>query len=244
MITVDNEFKDRVEEIEIYFNLLRKVEDDYLILSHKSEIEKRFEIDTDLFKVLKANGFLLLYNLIESTILNCIVAVFDELEEKKQTYLNVSEAIRKYWLKNKYKHDEKIKKESVVNQFYKISSDIFNNVIMSIDKTKIEYAGSIDTVRIAKIADDLGIILNMSYFRKNKHGVAFEEIRKHRNNLAHGKMTFSNIGKNVTYNGDGIDGTKSMGLFHFKKYTIEHLSSFIDNIRDFIKNEKYRDISI
>ena len=82
MITVRNEFNDRVIEIGKYFQLLEKLELDYNTLSSRNQIEAPFPIDVDLFRILKANGFLLLYNLIESTILNSVIAIFDELSFK------------------------------------------------------------------------------------------------------------------------------------------------------------------
>lgn len=239
MDRVKKEFNRRLSEVNRYFEFIEKIEADYSILSIRGKPDKKFIINEDLFKILKANGFLLLYNLIESSILNCIMAIFDKLSSDNNTYKQVTEQLKKYWITYKYKHDESIKKETVVNRFLSISNDILNNVTLIIKKDEIEHAGSLDVKKIKNIAKDLGIKLANSHYKKNKHGDAFLKIKMHRNNLAHGKFTFSDIGRDITYNGDRQDGLKSMGLFHFKKYTVEHLEAFISDVERYLEQKEY-----
>src|SRR4030067_3498224 len=104
MINVKREFQDRHYEIDKYFQFLETLENDFRnLINLNSQNETQYQIDDDLFKILKANGFLLLYNLIESTILNSIIAIFDELSISNKSFKDVSEKIRRYWLKDKYK---------------------------------------------------------------------------------------------------------------------------------------------
>lgn len=238
MINAEQEFNRRAAEIDRFFQLLEKIESEHNIL-YDAKQTSPFPIDDDLFKMLKANGFLLLYNLIESTILNCVSAIFDQLSLKNYSYKEVTENVRKYWLKYQYKHDDKIKKQTVINQFYSISESVLNGIIISIQIEKIDSAGTLDTEKIKKLAEDLGVAVTMNHFDMRKHGESFKAIKRHRNDLAHGKNTFTDIGKDITFYGDQGDGTKGLGLIHFKQYTIEHLQAFMNNVKDYITNEEY-----
>ena len=236
MIAAKREFNTRIEEIEKYFQLIEKIENNYRTLSNS---EESFLIDEELFKVLKANGFMLLYNLIESTVLNCIIAVFDRLLEEGLSYSKVSEQIKKYWLKYYYKHDDKIKKEKVIDQFFIITDGVLKNLPLNIKIDKIDGAGSLDTSKIKSVAEELGVIMSLPRYRENLHGQVFQKIKKNRNDLAHGKSTFSTIGRDITFIGDNSDGARSMGLTHYKRYTIEHLEDFIADIEIYLLNKKY-----
>jgi hypothetical protein len=48
-----------------------------------------------LFKTLKANGFLLLYNLVESTMKNAIEAIFDEFKGRGVSFDSCRSEVRK-----------------------------------------------------------------------------------------------------------------------------------------------------
>ncbi|MFK8303686.1 MAE_28990/MAE_18760 family HEPN-like nuclease [Capnocytophaga stomatis] len=239
------EFDSRKQEVEKYFNFLEKIDGDYRIVSNY-EKDRSFNIDDELLKVLKANGFLILYNLIESTILNCVIAIFDEIKVKKLSYVKVSDKIKRYWSRHIYKFDEKISEEKLLrDKFYNIVEKIVTNVVLEITD-RLEYGGSIDAKKIKKIADELGVALSLEHYKENLHGQVLVDIKNKRNDLAHGKKSFSDIARDVTYNGifsineDNEITISSLGLIHFKNYTIEHLEKFIVSIEDYINKEGYK----
>lgn len=88
MQTVLIDFQERVEEINRYFAFLEKLEQETLQLSVLKDDGQRENIplDSQLIKTLKANSFLLLYNLVESSMRNAVTAIFDELKNKKVSY--------------------------------------------------------------------------------------------------------------------------------------------------------------
>lgn len=79
MNTVIQDFETRVEEVDKYFIFLESLinETTKLAVSDSAGKYKTQSIDSELAKTLKANGFLLLYNLVESTMRNAIEAIFD-----------------------------------------------------------------------------------------------------------------------------------------------------------------------
>lgn len=239
------EFESRKFEVTQYFSFLKQIEDDFRLFTNYQK-EEYFLVDDDKLKILKANGFLVLYNLIESTILNCVTAIFDEIKINKLSYIHLSENIKKYWSKNVYKFDATISEKKLLREkFYLIVENVISNMSPEISD-RLEYGGSIDAKIIRDIAKELGVVFNDSGYRKEHHGKALEDIKKNRNDLAHGKKSFSDIARDITYNGVveiddyGFTKIKSFGLVHFKDFTIEHLEKFINSIEDFIKTEQYK----
>lgn len=249
MQAVIDDFNVRKIEIDRYFDFIEKLENDYIYLNSIDTTQPPYNLDSEHLKIFKANGFLILYNIIESTIANCIISIFDEIASKKINnrniaYIDVTEKIKKYWLKNKYNHDDNIKKQSVVNQFYTLCEEITTSISFELTRGKFSFGGNLNARKIREIAAELGVQLLEPHYRENLHGEALVNIKRYRNDLAHGTKSFSEIGKNITYIGDGMDGTRGLGLIHFKNYTIEHLTSFIGNISTFITNENYLRLNI
>jgi hypothetical protein len=81
MQTVLLDFNTRVEEINGYFLFLEELLNETMKLAILEDSKQTIRaIDSKLAKTLKANGFLLLYNLVESSMRNAIEAIFDELK--------------------------------------------------------------------------------------------------------------------------------------------------------------------
>ena len=81
------DFDERAQEVSKYFFLLKNLEQGSIQLKMGNPPHSKIKsIDTELAKTLKATGFLLLYNLIESTIRNAIEAIFDNNSESKRSF--------------------------------------------------------------------------------------------------------------------------------------------------------------
>ena len=168
-----DEFNNRLAEVNKYFDFLEKIESEYKILMNHSKTLS-FTIDDELLKILKANGFLILYNLIEATILNSIIAIFDEIKVDNLSYEKVSEKIKKYWFKNKYKHSDAIKDENLNNKFYILVEEVISNITLEIIKDRIEYGGNIDARRIKEISENQKLsvqYLEQILFKLKKSGI-------------------------------------------------------------------------
>ncbi len=235
---IREEFNKRLLEVDTYFEILTLLEMDRPKLSaHKLEDNQLVEIsfDNQKINILRSNTFLLLYNLVESTVCNSVKAVFDAINSDRHNpklkYFDVVDKIKKYWLNNQYRHDDKIRKETVVNTFMSIANRIFNESL-SLASDYLKYGGTLDAESIENTATDLGISLSMlrNGYNKNTHGEALYQIRCHRNWLAHGDKSFAEIGQDYPYN----------QLGEWKDYIVEHLNKFISSMEEYIRNEKYK----
>lgn len=76
--TLFKDFDERSQEVSRYFWFIKNLDQGSIKLSMgNAQNRKTKEINNDLIKTLKATGFLLLYNLIESTMRNAIETIFD-----------------------------------------------------------------------------------------------------------------------------------------------------------------------
>ncbi len=74
MKRVLEDFDERAQEVSDYLTFLRDLEQQIIKLSKDGKLST---IDSELEKTLKATGYLLLYNLVESTMRNAIQLIFD-----------------------------------------------------------------------------------------------------------------------------------------------------------------------
>ncbi len=224
------EFDKRVLEINVYFEVL-KVTGKSPTLNYFDEHNEAQTINIDSNKddIFRASAFLLLYNLIESTVFNSITTIFDDINSHKHNpkilYFNLIDQIKKYWLDNFFKYDEKIKKETLINSIFEITNKIYNDPLSL--PSNLKYGGSLDAGLIHNTAKSLGMD-GCNFGTETKD--AFTAVKDKRNWLAHGEKTFSEIGRDYDYS----------KLESFKNLIIAHLENYINIIEDFISNEKYK----
>jgi len=225
MDNVDSDFSKRKNEIEEYFSFLEKLNNENIKLSYTKENDiEEFIISTKLQRIFVANTFLLLYNLVESTIRNSIVTIYNKIEEDEVIYTNLSEKIKQIWLhKNGKKFSIYSSDNTIEVNLQNIINDIINNEIIMLTKDDIHISGNIDAQEIRKLADKIG-------FEVSPNGRHLVEIKDKRNRLAHGEHTFHDIGKDFTYN----------DLNTYKETTFIHLEDVINKIKNFIDDEKYK----
>ena len=112
-------------------------------------------------KTLKSTGYLLLYNLIESTIRNAIEAIFDDINEKEVSFDDLRDDIKKIVIEN-FKQNRSSK--NLLADITNISLDI---VSASFDKQKL-FSGNIDAKKIKKIAREYGFSYETNERKTNK----------------------------------------------------------------------------
>ncbi len=217
MINTIAEYNKRLNEVEIYFDslsLLDKGTCEITCTDIVGNVTTK-NIDTQLSTILKANGFLLLYNLIEATIRKSIDAVLNSIHSSSVSFAALSDKLRKIWLRQELK---KMSSEKLID----IAESILNNSIICFEKECINISGNIDAQEIRNILKQLG-------GTEISNGRNLKTIKDKRNNLAHGEFTFSEIGGNYTVS----------ELIQYKEETKSYLSSVLAEIQSFISNKKF-----
>ena len=216
------DFDERAQEVSKYFFLLQNLEQGSIKLSMGNPNNKKIKkIDTELEKTLKATGFLLLYNLIESTIRNSIEAIFDDLVKQGISFDKLKKDIKKIVIDN-FKKNKKT--DNLVNAINDISLDIIS---ASFDKEKL-FSGNIDAKKIKETAKVYGFSYKTNA-RKTQNGNDLLKIKTNRNDLAHGFKSFKEVGKDAT----------AEELLQIKKRVICYLREILQNIEDYISKQEY-----
>ena len=225
METVLFDFHTRAKEVNDYFIFLESLEKPTtkLAVLDTAGTYKMQSLDPELAKTLKANGFLLLYNLVESTMRNAIEAIFDELKNKAISFDQLKPKIKIIVLQNlKNRSPKKI--YLTINQ---LSTDI---ITATFEREEL-FSGNVDARLIKEIADKYGFS-DQTDFAKTKNGQNLVVIKSNRNDLAHGIKSFEEVG--------GYQAIEE--LLEIKEEVIEYLTQILENIRDYLDNEEYLEL--
>jgi MAE_28990/MAE_18760-like HEPN len=243
MNRVQEDFCNRKLELDEYFNFLSKLDKDNPTL-HFAEmgISQTHPIDTELLKILKANGFLLIYNLLESFCRNFIIEILTAIQEENLTFETLSDETQKVWIAPKVKNykDPNTTAETIEDCFHGIATEIINTTLIEFSEVirKIEtdekydafgLSGSITKGKIRLLAKMYGFRA-ITQPAEEIAGDSLEDIKLFRNQLAHGRITFKYCG-----------GTKSViQMIEYKNNTIKYLEGVLVNIQDYLDNTRFK----
>jgi hypothetical protein len=246
MNTVLLDFNRRAKEVNDYFDFLARVEKPatklavldtagtYKIQSLDTELAntlidpagtyKILSLETELVKTLKANSFLLLYNLVESTLRNAVEAIFDEFKIKAVSFDHLKPKIKMIVLQN-------LKNRSP-NKIYLTINQLSTDIITATFEREELFSGNVDARLIKEIADKYGFSCQTNA-QETKNGKNLVVVKSNRNDLAHGIKSFEEVGRDKTIE----------ELLEIKEEVVEYLRQILENIRDYLDNEEYLELS-
>lgn len=215
-------FKDRKDEIDFFFSVMEKINDD---------TQNQYKIDNErFFKIMKSNFLLMLYNLIEASIINGILEIYDKLTEDKCSYKQLIKELQKLWTDYKI---TKIYGPTVAINTYKtcikkIIDIVIKNDSMSFkefDKNILDINGNLDAKKIKKLCDSHKI-----RYKLDRKGECLYQIKQKRNALAHGDDSFSDCAKDFTIN----------DLREMKEEVFIFLENILDGMKNYYDNSLYK----
>jgi hypothetical protein len=223
------EFDKRKIEIDAYFSLLSILDKGSCSVQCQG-IDGNIvieSIDVELIKILKANGFLLLYNLVEATIRQSIVTIFGDIYRNRLTFQDLSDNLKRLWMNQETlilnKGIDAINSNRINEILHKVANSIIDNEIKLLEIECVRISGNIDAKEIRKIAERFG-------FEESENGRHLELIKDKRNHLAHGNFSFAEIGRDYTV----------QELIEFRDNAYEHLSDVITKIEEFLNEERFK----
>lgn len=223
MKTTRAEYTKRLKEVTLYFDTIKLLDngDCSIICKDINGIVKEKIIDNELAKIMKADGFLLLYNLIEATIRNSISAILNSISTDKLTFKLLSDNLKKLWINQEINNIKDISKFK--EKVSELSEKILNDSLLEFSQECINISGNIDAQKIRDIAKKFGYL-------EPKDGRGLQTIKDKRNQLAHGEFTFSDIGKNYTSN----------DLIEYKSEVVSFIEGVLNNVEVYINTKGYK----
>lgn len=228
MYSVKQDFEERKSEVIEYLSFIHTltkdmVNEEYMYNSYSNKSLVITNISSKLERILIANSFLLLYNLVEATISMSIEEIFNTITDERVSFIAVSEKIKTIWIKQQ---TDDLKNGATYDKLNRKVTDIAQCVLrpyIELDKDKFGFSGNLDAGVISKLADNYG-------FRSaQKPADKLRVIKTKRNHLAHGNFSFSDIGKDYS-----VDDLES-----FKTQTFDYLDAVIIEIEAYINDKKY-----
>jgi hypothetical protein len=143
MQEIIKEFEQRVKDVEQYLDFLKQV--------HKPQEEGTYgEIEDNLKRILRANAYIIIYNMVEYSIRYGILEIYQEMKLNKCTYSTIRQEIRDIWLNEHYRKIFKVSAnwESARKTAAQLVEEAINNVIISLDEEAIPISGNLDARQI------------------------------------------------------------------------------------------------
>ncbi|MEH0832341.1 MAE_28990/MAE_18760 family HEPN-like nuclease [Pectobacterium cacticida] len=218
------DFEIRSGEILAYLDLLRFIEHAGAELLSSDDPENKFAITAQSRKTLKGTVYILLYNLIESTMREAICFIHETIYDRNTQFDQLKKNL-KYEILKRLKNDS-VSVENIINSLTEkgiscgISYSTFN-------KNKL-FSGNIDREEIKEKSQIYGFSTQSDYAH-TKHGEKLATVKQHRNDLAHGNVSFAELGKNVSY----------QDLENVSLEVIAYLDSIANNIENYVNCNGY-----
>jgi hypothetical protein len=216
------DFQEKSKEVKQYCLWLKNVESKMIQLSigdHSANRNKIKSLDSELEKTLKATVFLLLYNLVESTIRSAVEYIYDDLKNNQTSFDDLNQSFQNHIikiLKNSSLKD-KAWKPTIALTLITISADI-----------DLSFAGNLDAKKIKETLKNYGITLTKQVGNMT-NGEDLLIVKNARKDLAHGHSSFSEKSRNYT-SGDLLAMQKRVTLF---------LKQVLIDVQNYVDQQKY-----
>lgn len=218
MNTVFQDFQTRASEVEGYFDFVVRLADKELVVQSTLDGTSALSnhASEDLLKTLKASCYLLLYNLIESTMRNAVEAIFEELKVNRTSFDECRWELREEILRNFKKRST----DKLLSRLITIACDVIHETF---EGSEI-FGGNLDARTIRKTAVRFGFEPPVgSQFH------LLQTVKDVRNDLAHGVKSFAEVGRNAS----------TPDLMEAKEQTIEILRQTLENIQIYLSGQLY-----
>ncbi|WP_433922253.1 MAE_28990/MAE_18760 family HEPN-like nuclease [Paenibacillus taichungensis] len=229
----DLEFLKRVNEVNYFFSCLESM---YNFFDQKQSKVLKGKLDSPTYKysdflvILKSNSFLMLYNLIESTIRSFIQKIYDEITIQNLGYNDIRQELQKIWVNVSY--DKLGYTTTNFDQHKKKAIEMIGFVIngekISLTEKDINLSGNVDYNLIISLFKNHGLDIPTNH--GSRVGAGLKEVKTKRNTIAHGNVSF-------------IDSARDSSLLDLKVYKeeiIDYLKSLNSNVEEYISQQNYK----
>ncbi|MCQ8255809.1 MAE_28990/MAE_18760 family HEPN-like nuclease [Streptococcus suis] len=193
------EYEKLKQEIDRFIDFLVHVEHSLIgfdsngCQSFKVEVLDNDEANS-VFKVMKSNATIMLYNLVEACVRLTMSDYYENFNNSRHSYAQTIEELKRLWVKHSTEtfHPNNISR-SVFEMIENVMDDEHK---ISLDFESFSLSGNADLREIKSILENHGIGYESEKFQS--YGGALISIKKMRNSLAHGNISFEENGKKLT----------------------------------------------
>lgn len=217
MLATNEEFLKRVSEIRAYVDFIRNLDSGVHRIISGDDNDPAYPpaVRENLLRTSKASALLMLYNLMESSVTNAVEAIFDELENEAIPFDACRHEVRLVVLGNVSRYEPK----NLLAELNSLATDI---VVKSFRKTE-SVSGNVDAREIRRMARKYG------FQEPRKKGERLLAVKTHRNDLAHGSKSFSEVGRTFTMR----------DILEITEEVVAYLTELIANVAQYLSSKNY-----
>lgn len=221
MQAFSTEYDQRKNEISSYIEMLKVLENDGAKIS---DIDGNDLVITVVQqKVCKASCYLLIYNLVEATVMNGITSIYNKIKDENLSFVQVMDKLRRVWWHARAESISATGKNEVIETIY----DYYCETLTS---SQLDFKNFISGVSGNMSAEGIRSVCHRYGIQVVPNGNELEDVKRYRNWLAHGNKSFSEIGQDTTATELETSVEK---IFVF-------LDIFVININTYLTEEKYK----
>ncbi len=219
-------FQDRKDEINLYFDMMNS-------LSINTQLAH--SINTKLFKIMKSNLLLMLYNLVEACIRSGFDEIYESVNNENLDYDSLISELQHFWLTNKiqniYSSRTASKKKYIETAQKIIEESRLGKSIRFPDGKELHkllnFEGNLGSELISKICDRHGI----RYTIQNRDSTDnVTKVKNERNRLAHGDISFADCARDLTLS----------DIKDIKDGTFQFIEDILNGMEDYCINKSYK----
>ena len=218
-------FDERVQEIDLYFEAMAELDEGNF--EHVSDAKY---FNTEFIKILKANTLLMIYNLVESTVIGGILEIYGKLKQEGLTYASVRKEIKDIWFSYKFQqvYDRKAHYNAYRDKALEIINSILTGEVIELDRKATAISGNLDAQQIRNVCKEHGI--NFMPEEGSRGGIVLETVKERRNALAHGTLSFAECGRDYSIK----------ELRDIKKETVLFLHGLLAGMKKYYDGKLYK----
>ena len=229
MQTVIDEFDERVAEVEEFLKVLERLENPAVVLYHKTTRRQIRVFEEGSLKVMKATVFLLVYNVVESSIRSAFTFMYDRIKSEGMACSDLSMEMRSIWIRQQF---DQMDDDSAAPRNYRqlaetLANDIMQKSAVGLSASALPVSGNLDSSAIRRVCRSHGVGVKVHY--RASGGVELETVKNQRNGLAHGSTSFSDCGQQYTVS----------DLKRIKQQAFIFVKGILRNLRRFIDDKRY-----
>lgn len=205
MSAISEGLAERLEEVEAYLAFLVTMEE--RAQHGPPRLDGAHEpISTRQQRILYASVFLQLYNLVEATMARCVEAVAQAASESNRWYpADLSDSLRREWVRNVARTHENLTSEHRLNSALELCNHLVELLPLRVFSIEKGGGGNWDDLSIEAITERIGcpLVVSAPVYSAVKRPFRDElgplgVVKKLRNNLAHGSISFAQCAEDVT----------------------------------------------
>lgn len=207
-------FYERKEDIDYYFNFI--------------EVQAQNEsVDDKLIKIMKSNIILMLYNIIEASISQGFVEIFEKINTEELSYNSFIDELKKIWAYNQVSkiYGPETNKSTYQKKVKQMIETVLIENPITLDRDILDFEGNLDARKILHLCNNYKI----RHQARDRDGCLYK-VKTKRNSLAHGDDSFSQCVRDISLS----------ELKLIKNTVFTFLENILNGMNDYYNNCRYK----